>query len=283
MNAEQRSGPSNGMWLCSNCHDTIDRDTDTYPTPVLKQMKKDAEDRIRRELGVATVDPARSSVSRSKCSELVSSISAVAILEVRQVKARFLEAYSRGEELEEHAEQALGGLAFLDFEQDEYMLEVSAETLLVLREIVHQCKVPTINLKVLRRVKAITDSFNSKWKGVDQVQVVCQIVERAVLNSNRKRSRVFQSGLALLKDLSSYKALKAKKWNEEPLSVIRMLRSREEVDADEPTPNKRPHVEEDVEEKYLSLMETLAHTTDTDKILEIEQQIEEIGYEACIQ
>lgn len=49
MSVEERTGPSNGMWLCSNCHDTIDRDTETYPTEVLKKMKKDAEDRIRKE------------------------------------------------------------------------------------------------------------------------------------------------------------------------------------------------------------------------------------------
>lgn len=59
MSVEERSGPTNGMWLCSNCHDTIDRDTETYPTAVLKQIKKDAEDRITRELGRATSQPVR--------------------------------------------------------------------------------------------------------------------------------------------------------------------------------------------------------------------------------
>ena len=55
MSAVERASASNGMWLCSNCHDTIDRDEATYTTPILKQMKKDAEERIRKELGVATV------------------------------------------------------------------------------------------------------------------------------------------------------------------------------------------------------------------------------------
>lgn len=57
MTAEERSSATNGMWLCSNCHDTIDRDSVTYPTPALKKMKKDAEDRVRKELGVATIQP----------------------------------------------------------------------------------------------------------------------------------------------------------------------------------------------------------------------------------
>lgn len=57
MKAEERSSASNGMWLCSNCHDTIDRDPHTYPTHALIRMKKDAEDRVRKELGVATIQP----------------------------------------------------------------------------------------------------------------------------------------------------------------------------------------------------------------------------------
>lgn len=57
MTATERSSATNGMWMCSNCHDTIDRDSVTYPTPVLQKMKKDAEDRVRKELGVATIQP----------------------------------------------------------------------------------------------------------------------------------------------------------------------------------------------------------------------------------
>lgn len=57
MKPDERSCATNGMWLCSNCHDTIDRDPITYPTSALKKMKKDAEDRVRKELGVATIQP----------------------------------------------------------------------------------------------------------------------------------------------------------------------------------------------------------------------------------
>jgi hypothetical protein len=59
MTPEERSSATNGMWLCSNCHDTIDRDVSTYPTAHLKKMKKDAEDRAMKELGVATIQPVR--------------------------------------------------------------------------------------------------------------------------------------------------------------------------------------------------------------------------------
>jgi hypothetical protein len=38
-----RSHIENGIWLCSNCSDLIDKDPDTYPTPLLKKWKANAE------------------------------------------------------------------------------------------------------------------------------------------------------------------------------------------------------------------------------------------------
>lgn len=223
----------------------------------------------------------QASHSHSSSSQLVTGISAVAILEIRRTKAKFLDSVSReGED----AEHALGELTFLDFEQDEYSIEVADETLLMLRELVFHSKVPTIILEVLRRAKSIADSFNSKWKDEEQVRLICQMVEKAIQYSNKKKSRVYQSGLALLKDVSSYKSLKENKLNKEPLSAIRKLRGRgrEEVDADVPDA-KRPCLAEEEDEMYIGLMETLASSTDTEQILNIESQIEEMGYEPHIQ
>jgi tetratricopeptide (TPR) repeat protein len=45
---EQRKDPSNGIWLCSVCHDTIDGDAERYPAPLLLQWKKEAEQRQDR-------------------------------------------------------------------------------------------------------------------------------------------------------------------------------------------------------------------------------------------
>ena len=53
MDAEERSSISNGIWLCSNCHDKVDRNVDSYTTADLRRMKKEAELRARKDLGVS--------------------------------------------------------------------------------------------------------------------------------------------------------------------------------------------------------------------------------------
>ena len=61
MTPEERTSISNGLWLCSNCHDQIDRNIETYTIPILKQIKKEAEKKARRALGVAS--PVRPAVA----------------------------------------------------------------------------------------------------------------------------------------------------------------------------------------------------------------------------
>lgn len=169
-------------------------------------------------------------------------------------------------------------MAFLDFEQDEYTKEVAEEVLFALRELVLRCKTPRIILEVLRRVHNIAEGFNSKWKSAGPVRQVCQVVEKAMTQSSGKKSKVYQSGLALLKDLSSYKALKENKLNREPLGVIRKLRgARDEVDY---PGAKRLHLDEN---QYIDLMERLADTADIQEVLSIEEQIKEMGYEPNVQ
>ena len=54
MSPEERTSASNGLWLCSNCHDVIDRDVAEFTTSVLRKLKKDGEEKAKREIGVAT-------------------------------------------------------------------------------------------------------------------------------------------------------------------------------------------------------------------------------------
>ena len=46
----QRSHIENGIWLCSNCSDLIDKDEDRFPTLLLNKWKIDAEDEMLLKL-----------------------------------------------------------------------------------------------------------------------------------------------------------------------------------------------------------------------------------------
>ena len=54
MQPEERMSVKNGLWLCSNCHSLIDRDTEEFTLPSLRQIKKEGEERARLDVGVAT-------------------------------------------------------------------------------------------------------------------------------------------------------------------------------------------------------------------------------------
>lgn len=207
---------------------------------------------------------------------LVTGISAAVIIEIRQMKARLMEASSSKKE----GEEIIKNLNFLDFEEDEYKTEVGREMMLFLRQVIVLYKDPSILLEVLRRLQSVANCFSSQWSR-EQVKLVCDIVVMVIKSSSSKRSKVYQSGVALLKDLSNHKAIKERKLHTVPLNAIKSLRAgRDEIDA--PPAAKRPHQmeeEEEEEEVYLKLMEELVQTTDLDKVLQIEQKLQELGYD----
>lgn len=215
----------------------------------------------------------------SSSAELVTSISAVAILEIRQAKTRFLESWSERRS-ESVADQALTELRFLDFEEDEYAMEVSEEVVLMLREVVAFCKVPVIIMEVIRRLKEIANSFNSSWDK-EHVELVCDVIYQAIKDPSKKRSRSYQSGLALLKDLSSYKSLKENELAKVARGTIRKLYAMDETDA--PPEMKRARLsEEDKDDEYHDLLVQLPDLTDTQDILDMENRIRELGYEPSV-
>lgn len=173
----------------------------------------------------------------------------------------------------------------MDFD-DEYTKEVGKEMMLLLQEIVAYCRAAHIGLEVLRRLKSVADSFHETWERED-VKLACQVVEKAIQSPHGKRSKLYQSGIATLKDLSHYKAFKDNKLNIVPQNTIKGFRGGKDY-IDGPPP-KRPCLEPEGQDgisdddKYQRLMEDLASTTDTQKMLNIESQVEEMGYEPQIQ
>jgi len=51
MTAEERKSIDNGIWLCANHADEIDKDPDRYPVELLHKWKSEAEESARNELG----------------------------------------------------------------------------------------------------------------------------------------------------------------------------------------------------------------------------------------
>jgi hypothetical protein len=53
MTREQRKHPDNGIWMCRTHADLVDDDALKYPVDLLRTWKKEAEDRVLREVGKA--------------------------------------------------------------------------------------------------------------------------------------------------------------------------------------------------------------------------------------
>lgn len=51
LNSEERQSILNGIWLCANCADKIDKDEETYTVVLLHKWKKKAEESAKREQG----------------------------------------------------------------------------------------------------------------------------------------------------------------------------------------------------------------------------------------
>ncbi|MCK5058162.1 MAG: tetratricopeptide repeat protein [Candidatus Aminicenantes bacterium] len=51
LNPEERKSINNAIWLCSNCHEKIDKDKLYYTADLLREWKKKAEEIAREELG----------------------------------------------------------------------------------------------------------------------------------------------------------------------------------------------------------------------------------------
>jgi Zn-finger protein len=51
MPSEERKSARNGIWLCSNCHDQVDRNVKTYTVEELKRLKHEGEKSAREQLG----------------------------------------------------------------------------------------------------------------------------------------------------------------------------------------------------------------------------------------
>ena len=285
MTTEERSSATNGMWLCSNCHDIIDRDVREYPIAKLKKMKREAEERARREVGVAT----RDTIARGNevDDSLTSGVSAATIVEIRKHKSSLAQLNNQAIS-DEEGHDYLDKVDFIDFEKDEYLPDVGRELLSYLRQLVVSCPNPSVQMEVIRRLKSMCDAFKNQFNAED-VEQATLVAKLMVERSNRnKRSRLYQSAVAFLKDLAV--EFKGKGMQDAPAKEIKSLKFIEQTDTEPPAKQARldeqaeqPMNEEDIEQRnddrYLDIMTKLSECTDVEEALKLEAELIEMGYE----
>lgn len=285
MTTEERSSATNGMWLCSNCHDIIDRDVREYPIAKLKKMKREAEERARREVGVA----ARDSIARGSevDGSLTSGVSAATIVEIRKHKSSLAQLNNQTI-TDEEGQDYLDKVDFIDFDKDEYLPDVGRELLSYLRQLVVSCPDPSVQMEVIRRLKSMCDAFKNDFNA-DDVEQATLVAKMMVIRSSRnKRSRLYQSAVAFLKDLAV--EFKGKGMQDAPVKEIKGLKVREETDMAPPAKQARMDVQAELpmdqddteqmnDDRYLDVVRALSECTDIEEALKLEAELIEMGYE----
>jgi len=100
MTFSQRSAIYNGIWLCANCADKIDRDPTRYSVPLLLRWKQDAEQTAEIELGKPLPSSRELALFKTKAlgeniggasvADLVTSIHKIATREIENLDPRFI-------------------------------------------------------------------------------------------------------------------------------------------------------------------------------------------------
>lgn len=210
-------------------------------------------------------------------------------MDIRKAKAE-LRAVNGDTISETKADELLESLSYIDPVVDRYLVNVDRELTAFYEQLIVHCKRPPIVLEVLRRLKILADTFHAQWSRED-VEAMCR-VSGHVLESAGKRSRVYQSGTALLKDLSKYLSLRDKGLHKIPILSLGDLRGRDStdgdvIDGDESPPQLKracldaaggPPPIRDSYKSYIELMEQLSRCEDP-QTEEIEERLIEMGYE----
>lgn len=97
MTPSQRKNTDNGIWLCSNCADLIDKDAETYPVALLHEWKKNAEEKAHNNRGKKLYDQKEINEQRTK--ELVTVMTGVPAHASSELVRNVIDAHSQGLEL----------------------------------------------------------------------------------------------------------------------------------------------------------------------------------------
>ncbi len=194
---EVRKSLKNGIWLCSNCHDKIDRNPESYSIKLLHEIKKAAETKARETLG--TQPPKQAS---QVADQLTFTVSAIAIVEVRKVRAN-LASHHGSRITTSQTLSLLSEIDFIDFNRDQYHPSVGNEVLKLLFQLVghnHGPDSSEVYLEIIRHIQIIVDTFITEWSEQEMTEV-CELII-AIMREHAVRSTVYQSSLALFKNIA---------------------------------------------------------------------------------
>lgn len=287
MSPEVRKSLKNALWLCSNCHDNIDRNPESYPVKRLLQIKKEAENNAKESLGVPSGrQPTENSAS------IIVTTSSIAIVEVRKLRATL--ANHHGSKISDNVTwDTLSRLDFIDFNRNEYLQEVGQEVMTLLFHLAGHKHSADVYLEIVRHVKDIVDSFIAVWGGED-IKRTCELIKMVMDTTQSVRSSVYQSALALLKDMAKMgKTLKNKSISDtidgyfqgvvKTTRVKRMYHEKEETDYHEgPPPAKRECSTGNEDQAVLQYLDKMLELSESTTPTSTEDDIIDLGFEPNI-
>lgn len=233
---------------------------------------------------------------------LQAAISATTIVEIRKVKAALLQLHGL-KVGKRDVEEFLDGVSFINFEMDTYCPQVGSELVAFFSKVATYCNDAEINLEVIRQFQFSMDKFDSNWSQ-QEVELVGNTLY-TMTNTFRRGSKVYQSAVALLKNIAKSKALRSKKLHSIPVELLKDIQNGKNKrmrvgtdDIDLPAKKGRLAIDhsrslEEEEEDltlegggvdfvdYINCMVELAEAGD-EKTQQLESKLVEMGYEPNI-
>ena len=213
-------------------------------------------------------------------------VSAVAILEIRKAKSNLLARHGQTLSADE-GDKFLESVSFLNFTCDSYLPVIGVELMAFYQHLAVYSKSAMVQLEIIRKLKEIADVFHHQWANDDVQQIVSVI---GVFTASSPRSKVYQSAVALLRELCEHKYTR-KTINKIPHEAMAKLkRSRQttmtrgqevsdETDMGGP-PTKKPLLDAtDEVDQYLAIMCKLAEAKPVDEAIGLESEVLDLGFE----
>jgi len=284
LSSKSRSSALNGIWLCGNCHNIIDKNVDEYPVQKLQDIKKKAEGEAKAELGVATH---KKKTSRDD-SAITIATSASAIMEIRKVKTLLGDLIQ--EKSQTDPDDLLEKLKYINIVSDSYSPAVGSELLQFYKRLVTFDSDQHTWLQVVRLLDEITTVYLSSLTQND-IDIMCATIDHMIVNKPKRphkgQKEQYQSIVAFLSKLANQ--LKTRRdLNNRAMDNLKQLlenvrpkrQGKDEPDAGDDEIYKFQAVEgvdEPSDWPFISAMCELAELTDEERRMK-EESLEEQGF-----